>query len=223
MAKNCIGDFEFDDMPRTRGEWRELTERFTRHSIEAAQAKFTQEGGQDLADDCDYLLHELKIRQRQLDHAWEPLALGAFDRDMLARILACEAELAYTDCAYLGDEGDDDEVLDVEDGDFPFGLGTETCPAKEADIRGELIDAYMTYLYTAAAYAKSLGAEGAMRCYLRAWKLVHGPGINGSTGKEKRLSGANAIKAVNLEAVATDKLWVAVAARDLPPFTPKKA
>ena len=28
MAKNCIGDFEFDDMPRTRGEWRELTERF---------------------------------------------------------------------------------------------------------------------------------------------------------------------------------------------------
>ena len=57
MAKNCIGDFEFDDMPRTRGEWRELTVRFTRHSIEAAALE---------ASEADKILPEIILKLRKL-------------------------------------------------------------------------------------------------------------------------------------------------------------
>ena len=219
---NRIGELEFEETPHTRGEWEALAENLNARSIAAAQEEFTRNGGQDLADDCEYLLHELKIRRRLLDSGDEPLAFGAFDRDMIARVLACEAEVSYTDYSFMGEDGDEDEVIDISD-DIPIGLAETTCPAKEAKIRGEFIEAYTKYLYDSAAFAKSLGAESAMRLYLKAWKLVHGPGIDGSTGSEKRFSGANAIKAVNLEAVAADKLWLAVAAKKLPAFKVKEA
>lgn len=205
----------------TRRDWRIWAEQATEVNRKKAQAEFTEQAGKEIADNCDYLLFETRQRQRLIDIGEAPRPFGAFDRDMIARILTCETEIIYTYYVYVED-GDDDEVID-DPGNAPVGCSEGPNPAEEAKIRGEFIEAYVKYLYDCAVRAKNVGAESAMRMYLRAWKIVSGPGLLGAMGGDKRLRGSDAIKAVNLEAVADERLWVAVEAAKLPEYTVKKA
>ena len=182
---------------------------------EEAQKTFTSETGAELQTRCRELTVETANRYDDIMKGDAPQAFGAYDCDDIARILNTKAtfdfdgfDLDMTPRTY--------EVDDWMDGAIETTL---TAEADEAWDRSAFVGAYEKYLYTAAAFAKSMGATHAMRLYLRSWGIVRktqGPCYRYS------LDADDSLRAVNLERIASSKLWIEVEAAKLPKFKPQK-
>ena len=182
----------------------------------AAQEEFTRATGAELQKQCHRLTAETARRYARLMKGQSPQAFGEYDRDEIARILNADVVLFYFGYE-LDMSTDSDTVEDWQDGASDTGWDTE---AEEAWDRLAFVEAFEKYLYTAAAFAKSIDAVHAMRLYLRAWGIVH-------EARERRkarfrLDSDEALRVVNLERVATDRLWVDVEAAKLPNFKPRR-
>ena len=177
-----------------------------------AQDEFTCATGAELQKQCHRLTAETANRYARIMKGQSPQAFGEYDRDDIARILNANVIIFYFGYE-LNMSADPDTVEDWQDGTNDAGYDTE---AEEAWDRLAFVEAFEKYLYTAAAFAKSIGGVHAMRHYLRAWGIVH-------EARERlkvrfRLDPAEALRVVNLERVATDRLWVDVEAAKLPDF-----
>ena len=183
---------------------------------EAAQEEYTRKTGKELRAQCRRLTEETAARYDLVMRGESPRAFGEYDRDEIARILNADVVLVF-------DGYDIDMSPTVETSDDWLAGAIETTwvfDADEAADRLAFIEAYEKYLYTAAAFAKSIGAAHAMRLYLRAWGLVDAAAAQG--GRGFRVGAAESLRAVNLERVATERLWVEVEAAKLPKFTPRR-
>jgi len=182
----------------------------------AAQEEFTRETGAELQEQCHRLTEETARRYARIMKGLSPQAFGEYDRDEIARIFNADVVI-YFDGYELDMSSDPETVEDWQDGAIETSWDTE---AEEAWDRLAFVEAFEKYLYTAAAFAKSIGAVHAMRLYLRAWGIVH-------EARERRkarfrLDPDEALRVVNLERVATDRLWVDVEAAKLPNFKPRR-
>lgn len=182
----------------------------------AAQAEFTLKTGEELRAQCHRLTEEVAQRYAAVMKGESPRAFGGYDRDEIARILNTDTYIYYN--GYEIDTSLEPKSIDYwESGTIGVSL---SCEAEEAWDRYVFIEAYSKFLHTAAAFAKSTGALHAMRLYLRAWGVVNI--AFDPTPYDRELSADEALRIVNLERVATERLWVEVEAAKLPKFTPKR-
>ena len=181
-----------------------------------AQERYTRKVGAELRANCRRLAEETAMRYALIMNGEAPRAFGAYDRDEVARILNANIVIAY-DGYCLRMPLDIDHIERWEDGAEETSWSVD---AEEKWDRGAFIAAYEKYLHTAAAFAKSIGSTHAMRLYLRAWGLVR---KTGTQCNRFVLAADEALRTVNLERVATDRLWVDVEAMKLPAFRPRKA
>ena len=188
----------------------------TDEAQKAAQDEFTRATGAELQKQCHRLTSETAKRYARIMKGLSPQAFGEYDRDEIARILNADVVLFYFGYE-LDMSTDPDTVEDWQDGAMDASYDVE---AEEAWDRLAFVEAFEKYLYTAAAFAKSIGAVHAMRLYLRAWGIVHE--VRESRKARFRLDPDEALRVVNLERVATDRLWVDVEAAKLPNFKPRR-
>ena len=181
-----------------------------------AQEEFTRKTGAELREQCHRLVEATAERYALIMKGESPRAFGAYDRDEIARILNADLAISY-DGYDLNMSPDPSSITDWQDCAIETTL---ECEAEEGWDRAKFIEAYEKYLYTAAAFAKSIGASHAMRLYLRAWGLVGKACPH--CGYRVRLFANEALHVVNLERVATERLWVEVEAAKLPAFKPKR-
>ena len=179
-----------------------------------AQEEYTRKTGNELRAQCHRLTDETAKRYALIMKGESPLAFGEFDRDVVARILNTDPNIYY-DGYELDTSVDLGKIRYWKDG--TVGVSCD-CEAEESWDRWGFIEAYRKYMYTAAAFAKAIGADHAMRLYLRACGIV-----------DRRIkwvkyydcySAEDALHIVNLERVATERLWVEVEAAKLPKFKP---
>ena len=180
-----------------------------------AQEQYTAESGAELKSRCHELTRETARRYEQVMAGRAPDAFGEYDRDDIARILNTDMSIEYTcyalDMSPGKEVGDDwrDGAIEVEE---------SFRPDEDWD-RTAFIEAFEKYLYTAAAFAKSIGATIAMRFYLRAWGLVNSTKI----GFERlKLDPDESLRVVQFERAAGLNLWIDVEAAKLPRFKPRK-
>ena len=186
---------------------------------EEAQDDYTRQTGKELLKCCHRLTEETSERYALVMQGKSPLAFGEYDRDDIARVLNADVVL-YCD-GYelnLSDDVDFDKITDWQDGALETDWDTE---AEESRDRLAFVEAFEKYLHTAAAFAKSIGALHAMRLYLKAWGIVK---ENRERRKYRfRLDADAALRVVNLERVASERLWLDVEAAKLPAFKPRRA
>ena len=180
-----------------------------------AQDEFTCATGAELQKQCHRLTAETANRYARIMKGQSPQAFGEYDRDDIARILNANVIIFYFGYE-LNMSADPDTVEDWQDGTNDAGYDTE---AEEAWDRLAFVEAFEKYLYTAAAFAKSIGATHAMHLYLRAWGLVR---ETYEQGARLTLTPEESIHAVNLEKAASSRLWLDLEAAKLPPFKPRK-
>ena len=138
--------------------------------------------------------------------------LGSYMRDELARILATRAFMTYS-----GRSLDEDAAEDVTNYEEALSdcVFTEWTP--EFGLWRKVAAALDIYLYSAAAFAKSVNAAStAARLYLRAWRIVRR--ILKRCGGYSYATQEEALAIVRLERVAADRLWVDAQFAALPPF-----
>ena len=182
----------------------------------AEQEEFTREKGEELKTRCHELTREVAKRYDSIILGEAPCAFGEYDRDDIARILNTDMTIEY-----LGYDLDMTPGKEVGD-DWREGAieSLRIFAPEEAWDRSAFIGAFDKYLYTAAAFAKSIGALHAMRLYLRAWGIVHDVYVDGDVCLA--LSPEEALRAVRLERIASSRLWLDVEAAKLPKFKPQK-
>ena len=181
-----------------------------------AKEEFTRKTGAELKANCRRLTEETAERYALIMKGEAPRAFGAYDRDEIARILNVDTTIC---CDGYGLN----TSLEIRPEDDWEDCAIETSfiiDAAETWDRKAFIEAYEKYLHTAAAFAKSIGSTHAMRLYLRAWGLVRKTYLQYD---RLPLAADEALRTVNLERVATDRLWVDVEAMKLPAFRPRKA
>ena len=182
-----------------------------------AVKEFTRRTGKKLQEQCRRLAEEYTKRYTRILKGESPRAFGECNRDEIARIL-------HTDVVVSFDGYDLDTSPHSGKADNWKRVAVAThwdCDACEAWDRLAFVEAYEKFLYTAAFFSKSIGAEHAMRLYLRAWGMVSE--ARAQDGHRARLSADDAVRTVNLERVATERLWVEMEAAKLPKFMPRKA
>ena len=186
--------------------------------LKKARERFTQEEGEELAASCDYLLKAVERRRETIARGEAPVAFGRYDRETMVRILTCKVTFTYN-AIVEPDEAEAEELGDEA------GVWMEERHelAEEAAIRQNLIKAYAQYLYEAATRGKSVKSS-ATRMYLKAWKMLTGTGMLGVAGDNpaKRFDAEDALKIMNLEAVATERLGLDILEAELPEFTVKR-
>lgn len=181
-----------------------------------AQEEYTRKTGKELRAQCHRMTSETAKRYALIMKGESPLAFGEFDRDVVARILNTEPGIYY-DGYELDTSVDLSKIKYWKEGVSDVSCD---CEAEESWDRWGFIEAYRKYMYTAAAFAKAIGAVHAMRLYLRACGIVD--------RQIKRedirawYSAEEALHVVNLERVATERLWVDVEAAKLPKFKPQR-
>ena len=181
-----------------------------------AQDEYTRKTGKELRAQCHRLTDETAKRYALIMKGKAPFAFGEFDRDVVARILNTDVYVNYD--GYEFDTSVDlgtiecwqDAAVDV----------SYTFMAEETWDRWGFIEAYRKYMYTAAAFAKSIGADHAMRLYLRACGIMDR--VIEHDRAHAWYSAEEALHVVNLERVATERLWVDVEAAKLPKFKPQR-
>ena len=199
----------------TYEEIKEAIELENARLIHDAAAEFTRKTGAEMQKRCSELTQETAARYAQIMRGEAPLEFGAYDSDDIARILATDTIIVCTGYRF-------DKAADIAKAKYWTDAAVETSfyfGADESWDRAAFVDAYEKYLYTAAAFAKSIGADHAMRLYLRAWGLVHGALVGQNHDK---LDADSALRVVRLERIATSRLWVDVEAARLPAFKPQR-
>jgi len=182
----------------------------------AAEADFSNNAGRDLLVQCHRLTEETSERYALVMKGESPRAFGEYDRDEVAHILSLDVVITFD--GYTLDMSTDAETIkDWREAAVKTQWQCDAYPARD---RLAFIAVYEKYLYTAALFAKSIGAEHAMRLYLRAWGLVSE--AHAQNGQRARLAPDDALRTVNLERVATERLWEHVVAAKLPKFTPSQ-
>lgn len=180
-----------------------------------AQEKYTRKTGEELLAQCHRLTDETAKRYARIMKGEAPLEFGRFDREVVARILnTCPS--IYYDGYELDPSVDLSKIRFWREGAASVSCD---CEAEEFWDRWGFIEAYRKYLYTAAAFAKSIGAGHAMRLYLRAYGILDSR-VNWA--EYDGYSAEDALHVVNLERVATERLWVEVEAAKLPKFKPQR-
>ena len=141
------------------------------------------------------------------------MPFGAYDRDEIERILATDLNLIYE--GYILDYGAD--LKKCTDLNEVICKTTNTDAARESSDRYHFLVEFRKYLKAAASFAKSIGANPAMRLYLRAYLLVE------KLVESDALPPENAKRFSAFERMATELLTVDYLAAQLPPFKrPKK-
>ena len=179
------------------------------------QEEYTRKIGAELKTLCHELTRETAKRYESIMNGEAPRAFGEYDRDDIARILNTDTTVQFV--GYSLKIPPDKEVDDWKDG------ATESLQMfspDEAWDKDMFVEAFEKYLYTAAAFAKSIGAVHAMRLYLRAWGIVHDTHTSGY--ERLSLSPEEALRTVRLERIARSRLWLDVEAAKLPKFSPRK-
>ena len=200
----------------TREKLEERIQTETALAMLDAADDFTRETGADLAAKCTRLAVETARRYEAVRRGEAPAAFGAFDRDEIARVLNADTIITYM--GYRPKKDFDPKACkDWIDAAYCTEFRIE---AAETYARNVFLAAYAKYLHTAAAFAKSMDGGTAMRLYLRAWRIVdaltHDRWHSSATPND-------ALRAVNLERLASERLWLDVAAAKLPKFTPRPA
>ena len=180
------------------------------------QEEFTRKKGEELKTRCHELTREVAKRYDSIILGEAPRAFGEYDRDDIARILNTDMTIEY-----LGYDLDMTPGKEVGD-DWREGAieSLQIFAPEEAWDRSAFVGAFDKYLYTAAAFAKSIGALHAMRLYLRAWGIVHEVYVDCDVCLA--LSPDEALRVVRLERIASSRLWLDVEAAKLPKFKPRK-
>ena len=133
-----------------------------------AQEEYTRKTGNELRAQCHRLTDETAKRYALIMKGESPLAFGEFDRDVVARILNTDPNIYY-DGYELDTSVDLGKIRYWKEGAASVSCD---CESEESWDRWGFIEAYRKYMYTAAAFAKAIGADHAMRLYLRACGIV---------------------------------------------------
>lgn len=178
------------------------------------QAELSRSIGDDFAVNCQRLEEEAKTRCRLMEQGKRPEPFGAYDRDEIERILATDLNLIYE--GYILDYGADfKKCTDLNEVIYKT---TNTDAANESLDRYHFLVEFRKYLKAAASFAKSIGANPAMRLYLRAYLLVE------KLVESDALPPEDAKRFAAFEKMATELLTVDYLASKLPPLKkPKKA
>jgi len=177
-----------------------------------AQCAYTEKSGEELASECKRLTVCVAERYLALMDGEAPRAFGSFDRDAIARIFNANTLLSFGGL----DPDPTKDPTHASDWTECTCPATFEEPADEAYIRYTFCEAYMKYLHSAASAAKSADAPHTMRLYLRAWGILR-RAID-KEGPSFWLDGDDAIKVVDLEKTATDRLYIDIEAASLPDF-----
>lgn len=186
-------------------------------AMNEALEKRRREIGDDMSDWCERLSLESGFLTRQILDGEQPLELGAYDRDEIARILNTDAIVVFD--GYELDVPDGEDVSEVDDWRKCASVARFRTESADAAIRRRFMTEFMKYLHTGAAVAKSIGALDAMRLYLTAWVIVDRATLCFEMGIESE----NALRVVNLERVACERLSVGLAAAKLPKIKFKRS
>ena len=178
----------------------------------AAQKEFTREFGAEVTENCDRLLRIVAVRYNLLRNGERPKAFGAFDRDEIERILTYDLNFEY-DGYQIDFSADFETATDCNDCIIEAPM---TTASEEAWTRYEFVKAFMKYLETAAAFAKSIGAIPASRLYMRAYLILE------PLDSDSNLSPEDAHRFAMFEKIATEMLIVDYLAYKLPPFKPRE-
>ena len=182
-------------------------------SRDLALMAYSLHEGEDVKRWCCQLAEETADNYNLVLSGEAPKPFGPFSCDEIARTLARDMHISFKFYS-----------LEKAPGTKNFSWRahvvetTVEIEAEEAWERMVFIAAYEKYLYTAAAFAKSLGAVSAMRLYLRAWGLVC---KTRAPYTRLTLAPADALRVVDLERTASARLWIDVEAARLPPFKPR--
>lgn len=179
---------------------------------------FTAKTGAELLRKCHRLASEVALRYASVNNGFAPAPFGAFDRDEIARIFNTDATVVYN--MYTVNAEVDPAKVELRDWTDCTCYGEVEAESIEAGDRFLFCKAYKKYLYTAAALAKSVGALQTMNMYMTGWGIMEREMTIARSQYGFTISAEDALRIVNLERVASERLWGEVEVCRLPEILP---